>query len=320
MDNRPGVVINNQDIYEGWADLAHGAGIGTIALHAFHQDGFVAGLYDLQSMMRGGRGAAMLHRMDELGLEREYMLHAAEYLLPRGLFCAHPEYFRMDAAGRRTPEGNLCLHSQNALDIMRERAVHLVRSLPSTTHRYYLWADDLAEWCRCDRCRAYSPGEQNLLLMNALLPAVQAADGKGRLACLAYMNTLRSVPAAVAPLPGVFLQWTGPGILTPRCTNSVRFHPDMMRAMNGYLRSFAGREAVVLDYWIDHSVYCRWNRTGERFRFDEDCAREDIAFYRAAGFTQLTSFACFFDEAYFRAHGEGPVRSFGALFAQAAKG
>jgi hypothetical protein len=61
----------------------------------------------------------------------------------------------MSETGERVPEGNLCVHSQEALEIVCQNAIALSRLLRPSTGRYFLWGDDAAPWCRCPKCRDY---------------------------------------------------------------------------------------------------------------------------------------------------------------------
>ena len=90
-------------------------------------------------------------------------------LLPRELFADQPELFRMDEQGKRTPDANLCAHSEPALQVVSSNALQLVRQLQPTTSRYFLWGDDGQPWCRCAACVGYSDLDQALLLENRLV-------------------------------------------------------------------------------------------------------------------------------------------------------
>src|SRR5207249_1139096 len=100
--------------------------------------------------------------------------------------------------GVRTPDANLCVHSERALEIAAENAVALSRTLRPTTGRYFLWGDDAMPWCRCPRCRALADSDQALLLENRLLAALRVLDPEAKLAHLAYHNTLR-LPEQIRP-------------------------------------------------------------------------------------------------------------------------
>ena len=123
--------------------------------------------------------------------------------LPRDLFERSPELFRADDKGVRLREWNLCVHSQQAMEIVAANAVDLARVLRPTTGRYFYWGDDGCPWCRCRHCAGLSDSEQSLLVANRILDAVRSVDPKAQVAHLAYDSTLPP-PRQVKPKPGIF--------------------------------------------------------------------------------------------------------------------
>ena len=50
----------------------------------------------------------IIERCRQAGLLFETQLHTSSWFLPRELFYKQPEYFRMNAAGERSPDANFC--------------------------------------------------------------------------------------------------------------------------------------------------------------------------------------------------------------------
>ena len=57
--------------------------------------------------------------------------------------------FRMDKKGERTPDSNLCVHSEAAIDTVCENALRYAKILRPTTGRYFYWIDDGKPMCMC---------------------------------------------------------------------------------------------------------------------------------------------------------------------------
>src|ERR1043166_6278276 len=139
-----GVVIYPGDLtLQDWPERAAEAGLTTLALHEGTAPSRVV------DFIRSEDGQRFPDTCRALGLQVEYELHALLELLPRTLYAAEPEMFRQNEAGEGTPDANLCVHSERALEIVAENAIALSRILRPTTGRYFLWGDDGRGWCRC---------------------------------------------------------------------------------------------------------------------------------------------------------------------------
>src|SRR5262249_13566067 len=137
-----------------WPDRAKAAGLTTIGIH--HQNSPQAVI----DWTRTDAGQRFLESCRKLGLEVEFELHAMKELLPRSLFAKNPEFFRRDEKGDRTPDANLCVHSQAALDFAAENAVRIAQALKPTPGRCFFWGDDGKPWCRCPQCQGLSDSDQ----------------------------------------------------------------------------------------------------------------------------------------------------------------
>ncbi|MBN1418371.1 MAG: DUF4838 domain-containing protein [Planctomycetes bacterium] len=307
-----GVVLIPDDLtLADWPDRAARAGLTTIALHHGRSPKVVA------DFIASEKGQRFLERCRALRLRVEYELHAMGELLPRDLFAKDKGLFRMDEKGERTPDANLCVHSEAALAIVAENALAMAKALRPTTGRYFLWGDDGRPWCRCPACRGLSDSDQALLLENRILETLRGADPDARLAHLAYANTI-APPAKVEPAKGIFLEFAPierrydiPLAKADDAAN--RRHLD---SLDANLRVFGTEGAQVLEYWLDVSRFSRWRKPAVKLPFDPDVLSADLETYGSRGIRHITSFAVYIDADYVARHGEPPIGDYGARLAR----
>lgn len=294
-----GVVLRPKDtLVADWPERAKRAGLTTIASHPFP-----ATVKQLLATEAGGRFFA---RCKELGLEVEHELHALRDLLPRGLFKKDPDMFRMEK-GERTPAANCCASSARGLEIIGASAVDVCRALPSTTGRYFLWGDDMANWCACPACKGLRPSDQSLLVTNAICRALRAElDPRAQVAHLAYRNTL-APPTQVKPVEGVFLEFA-PLRDYDTSYESQRKPGDMdtIEALDANLEIFPRETAQVLEYWLDVGAFTSKAKAKEPIRlpWKRDVFRADVESCRKRGIRHYTTFATGVDPDYQRLHGD----------------
>lgn len=293
------VLIPDDFTWSGWPERAHAAGLTTIALH------HGASPQAVVDFIRSEKGQAFLKASRRLGLQVEYELHAMRELLPRALFDKHPEFFRMNERGERTPDSNFCLHSAEALDLAAANAVALAKILRPTTSRYFYWGDDAKPWCRCPKCRSYSDTDQAVILENHLLSALRKSDGRARLAHLAYSNTLWP-PRQVRPAPGIFLEYApiNRRYDIPYAEQTGPEAKDGLEALDANLAVFDRSSAQVLEYWLDVSRFSKWKKPAVKLPWNEQAFAADLDTYGKRGIRHVTSFAVFIDADYVVRYGE----------------
>jgi Domain of unknown function (DUF4838) len=305
-----GVVLIPSDFtFSGWPDAAASAGLNVIGLHVTGGPPSV-----LTSFLETGEGQSVLERCRGLGLSIEYELHALVELLPRGLFGRNPAMFRMNEAGDRVSDCNLCPSSGDALEVIGENAVALARKLTPTTHRYYYWSDDGQPWCHCPRCRGLNDADQSLIATNAMLRALRRLDPQARIAGLAYHSTL-TPPTQVRPDEGVFLEfapierrWD-----QPITDSSIDSHARLLDALDAAIATFGVDEhAQVLEYWMDASRHSHWKRPAVQIPWHPEVLQADLEFYAGKGFRRVTSFACWIDQEYIERYDVPPIAGYGA--------
>ena len=318
-----GVVLYPFDLsLADWPERCAKVGINTIGLHAARR------LDVLRDFIAGEDGRSFLSRCEKLGIAVEYELHAMGELLSRELYYKDPALFRMDEKGKRNVDANCCPHSATALDIIAAKAVEWAKIFRPTTHRYFYWPDDGAQWCRCEKCREFSASEQALLVENHILRALRAHDAAATLAHIAYSHTL-AAPVLVRPEAGVFLEFA-PIVrdyvrsIAERDAKTAGVAPDPL-THGGYLdilaenlRVFGADTAQVLEYWLDVSLFSKWTRPAVKLPWNAAVCRADIAAYRALGVRHITTFATYIDADYVKLHGDPQpaLDEYGAAFKQ----
>jgi hypothetical protein len=309
-----GVVLTPSDVTTwDWPRTAQDAGLNTVALHGPPGD--------IVDFLGTDAGAAYLEACSALGLQVEYESHAAHDLLPRDLFAHDPGMFRMDERGDRVPDWNLCVHSQPALEVARERAAAYAETLRPTTGRYFFWIDDGQPMCRCPQCRGLSDSDQALILENALLDTLRQVDPRATLAHLAYLNTLPA-PGEVRPQPGIFVEYAPirrrhdvPFGRRDACQDGsdAPTHGEQLDALDANLAWFGSKGAQILEYWLDVSRFSGWRReTIVELPWNPEALADDLGTYATRGIRRVTSFAVWIDGAYVHRFGEPPVREYGA--------
>lgn len=196
--------------------------------------------------------------MRKRGLTLELGGHFLPQFLPRDLFSAHPDWFRV-AHGQRVNDFNLCPSSGPALAYLQEQARAYARAAPEAAV-YNIWADDTAQdastWCACDRCTPYAPSDQNLLVMNALAAAIHEVQPSARVVSIAYHETI-TPPRTVRPGPGVVLMFAprercyAHALDDPTCAKN-RQHAAWLEEL---ITIFDPNQAEVFEYYTDQYVF-----------------------------------------------------------------
>lgn len=311
MIDKRGIVLDLDDLHEGWPDLLQQAGINVLGLHNWAA-GSKNNAEKIDFMIKyshSTEGSKTFETMRQRGIDIEYELHAMSWLLPREWYDRHPDWFRMNEQGERTPVDNMCPTNKEALEFVQLNSAKLAKALPPTTNRYFLWQDDNKQWCQCQKCKDYSPSDQTLLVMNAILEAIRAVRSDALLAYLAYADTLDQPPQLITPAAGIFLEMAGPIIHRSKDERQINIREDERynRALTRNLDVFGIKNAHVLEYWLDASFFSGWKKPVPKLNFNVDRVADDIAFYKERGFQSISSFGVFLDDHYFKQFGLPPV-------------
>lgn len=305
------MIIHPDELSELWIDKLVEAGVSTLGIHPAGGNLAYETLESLIALMKTPKYRALIDYARDRGLEIEYEIHAAGYLMPRDLFAEHPEYFRENEKGMRTNDMNFCVSNPEAMDLFAERAAELATSLYGSSHRFYFWMDDGHKiHCHCPKCRSLSPSDQQLLALEKALLKIREKLPDATLAYLAYMDTV--VPPTRVPAPdGIFLEYAPLEKYTAKGENAEELIKREKEMMVSLIRYFENGTKKVLEYWYDNSLFSRWKKPPVRFELDEATMRREISEYKSVGFDSISTFACFLGADYNALYGDVDVKPFG---------
>lgn len=301
------ILVHPEELSKKWIDRMADAGISVLGIHPVGGKNANRSLAGLLELLKDEKFRGLLDYATERNLEIEYEIHAAGYLMDRSLFDTHPEYFRMNAEGVRTPDYNFCVSNEDALDLFAKKAAELAKKLYRSRPRYYFWMDDGREIaCQCPKCKKYSPSEQQLIVTNRMLKEIQMYIPDAKIAYLAYFTSV-VCPAGIRPEKGVFLEYapfekyTSAGDETKQ--DLIRREEAMLEPLLEY---FGKQDSKVLEYWYDNSFFSRWMKPPKRFVLDEPAMRKDIKKYLEKGFEVIATFGCYLGADYEELYGDEP--------------
>lgn len=303
------LLIHPEELTKSWIDRMADAGVSVLGIHPEGGRMAAQSLTGLLELMKQEQFRSLIDYACARGLEIEYEFHAAGYLLPRALFEDHPAYFRMDADGVRTPEWNFCVSNEEALRIVTDRAMEIIKSLYRSRPYYYIWMDDKRKsHCCCEKCKKYSSSDQQMIVLSSIARALRSWNPDAKLAYLAYVDNV--VPPAVQPEDNVFLEYapfekyvaTGPDR-----DEKIRIEQE---SLQGLIKLFGKTDMKVLEYWFDNSMLSKWKKPPKEFKLDESVMKQDIQFYKSLGTQQLASFACYLGPDYEALYGPVDITPF----------
>ena len=308
------MLIHPDELSEAWIDRLARAGIKTLGIHPKGGRNAAKSLEEMIEMMKTPNYRRLIDYAQIRGLDVEYEIHAAGYLLPRALFEKHPEYFRMNENGERTSDRNLCVSNAQAVELFSKRAYELAISLYGSNHNFYFWLDDGRDvHCHCPKCRDLSPSDQQMILVNSMHNEIRSHLPDARMAYLAYADTM-TPPEKADVRDGVFLEYAP----MEKYKAGGKEHAAVEEKMLPRLLEFFGSDgAKVLEYWYDNSMFSEWKKPPRKFSPDVDTMRADIGKYRETGFEYVSTFACFLGRDYEELHGGVDIAPFAEAVAKA---
>lgn len=306
------VVILYRDLCEEWIDLLERGGYNTLGLHFVPREKGRENTMEEYLEWLEKDGHEMIRRIEARGIAVEHELHALTYLLPREEFEAHPEWFRVDTEGVRTPKYNLCPSSAEALQRVEERTYALAKRLKQSGHRYYLWSDDATDsWCHCPLCRNRSNSDQNMIILRHILAGLRRYDAEAELCYLAYLGV---IDPPTAPIPeGIFLEYAPirRNMFKPMTDEENRPHRE---AIERLLTTFPAGQAEILEYWLDVSFYTKWGKLPlARVPYSEEVLRADFAYYSSLGVGGIKTFGAYMSKEYLAQFGDREIIEYGRL-------
>ena len=308
-----GILVHPEELTLSWLDRMKDAGLNLLGLHPV--GGRKAHL-SLQEAVERHREPGFRRLLDEAGkrgITVEYEAHAMRWLLPEAEFSRHPDWFRMDEQGTRVPDFNLCASNPSALDFVAARTALLARKLQTGSHRYFYWLDDVTGCrCHCAGCAALSASDQQMKVLNAMLTGLRSVDPEASLCYLAYHDALQP-PQLVSPRDGIFPEFApiNRNHHRPIADGSCPENAALAALLPPLLSRFGTKNARVLEYWMDNSMFSGWKKPPKPFTLDSAVMKEDAAFYRGLGFETITSFGCYLGPDYQALYGLPPLKEYG---------
>ena len=305
------VLVHTDELSKEWIDRVADANIGAIGIHPCGGKTAATSLMRLVEELKTPKYRELIDYAYSRGIEIEYEMHACGYLLNRDLFDSHPEYFRVDKDGNRNSDFNLCVSNQNAVKLVAENAAKLATKLYRNNHIFYFWLDDGKDLgCHCPLCSKLSVSEQQLVVLNAMIKEIRKYIPDAKLAYLAYMDSI-AAPKNVRANDGIFLEYAPFAKYTEKGENAAELIKREKEMIAPLMQVFGSEPAKVLEYWYDNSLFSAWKKPPKKFVLKEAEMRADIAEYKKAGFSAISSFACFLGEDYEKLHGNVDISPFG---------
>lgn len=244
------------------------------------------------------------------GIAIEYEEHMLSFLIPRGLFSTHPEYFRQNEHGVRVNDANGCPSCPGAIEEVKKNARKIAMDYVPTNHKYYFWLDDGGGICHCDKCKDLNAAEQALIFENAIVEVIRQIDPKGQVAHLCYYNTLEA-PKKVEPAEGIFLEYApiGRNKLHPLSETWIEAdegitHAEYLRYLNDNMKVFPKSTAQVLEYWMDCSLFSSWDPDHlVEVPWNRALFLDDLKTYAKYGIHHVTCYAAYIGPNYVRKFG-----------------
>jgi hypothetical protein len=302
------LIVHPEELSEKWIDRLMCLGVDTLGIHSVGGTQAHEYLSKMIEEQKRDEVKALFDLAVADGLNIEYELHAASYLLPRELFESHPEYFRVDANGERTPNSNFCVSNKEALDFVSKRAAELADTLYMSSDKFYFWLDDGKDLhCHCEKCRELSPSDQQLLALNSMLAAMKEKRPNAKLAYLAYCTTT-DAPKKIKPHKDIFLEYAPfeRDRKQPARVMSEAERKNIVRLFE----VFGKKDSKILEYWYDNSMFSGWKKPPKAMTVDNEMLIDDVDFYRELGFENIGSFACYLGSDYEGLHGEPDLSAF----------
>ena len=305
-----GLIINPQDLSKRWIDRMANNGLDILGIHSEGGKEAYKFVFELEELVATKDYRELIDYAKSRGVKIEYELHAAGYLVPRDLIGEHPEYFRMNSEGERVNDWNFCVTNPDALDLCVRRAARLASMLYGTEPNFYFWMDDGRDThCSCENCRKYSPSEQQMIVVNAMLGEIKKSVSNAKMAYLAYFDSIVP-PAKILPDKGVFLEYAPFEKYTAVGDDAEAKKERERKMLEPLMKTFNSEPPKVLEYWFDNSIFSGRVRPPKKFTLDEQLMRNDVEKYASLGFNWLTSFACYLGDDYHELYGDFDVSSY----------
>ncbi len=305
-----GILIHPEELNKKWVDRIADSGLDVLGIHPVGGSKAGQSFVYLSECVQSPDFRKLLDYAEQRGLEIEYEIHAAQYLMPRELFREHPEYFRMDEEEKRNPDKNFCVSSKEGMEVVAQRAVELAKMLYKSCPVFYFWLDDIRnKECHCPECRKYSASDQQLIFVNRALREIRKEIPDAKMAYLAYYDCIR-VPEKVLPEKGVFLEYAPIEKYRLHISGDPSLAEEEKQMLKPLLSYFGSEDSKVLEYWLDNSLFSEWKKPPKPFVCDAETTKKEIAEYRRIGFEDIGTFGCYLGEDYEALYGEPDIHPY----------
>ena len=140
-----------------------------------------------------------------------------------------------------------------------------------------------------------------------MLKAIKKVKPNAKMAYLAYGDTL--LLPTVKPEEGVFLEYAPFEKYTNKTENAEFYIKREFDMVVPLVKYFGEKDAKVLEYWYDNSLYSKWKKPPQKFILNEENLKKDIVFYKKQGFNYVSTFGCFLGKDYVDLYGEADITS-----------
>lgn len=137
----------------------------------------------------------LLPELQKRGIMLDVSEHQGRYFFPRKLFARHPEWFAMDAEGKRFSTGQNCYSNEKGVAVLIENYVKYAREHPEVDI-IGTWPEDGYGFCQCEGCR--QPGVV-LQVVNRIAERIEAVNPVMTVEYLSYTAETSDVPPDVLP-------------------------------------------------------------------------------------------------------------------------
>ena len=304
-----GIVVLNKEFTADWLPILKENGINKIAFHALYKYG---GLNGHIEWLLQAETQEKIKLFEENGITVEHEMHAVDWLLPRSLFNENPLWFRMNEKGERVSDFNFCVSNEDALKYVENSAFKLAFLLKQKSHRYYIWSDDgIGSLCNCEHCKKYNGADQNMIIMQSVLRGIKRYDPQAKLSFLSYQDS-EGLPS-IKPDKDMFLEFAP--INRNHFSRIDGDDPENVKSRNDLeklLKIFPASETQILEYFLDVSLYCKWQReNASALKIDKDVIENDVAYYAKSGVGSIVTFACFMDKEWRNKYGLKDIENYG---------
>ncbi len=301
------LIIHPEELSIDWIDTVTCLGCNAIGIHPV---GGVDADKSLKRLIHSFDDRSFLSLIDyarQKGLEIEYEMHLARYLMPKSYFDEHPEYFRMSKDGERVADYNFCFSNEHAMQIIENNALELAKTLYKSSEKFYFWMDDSKDaFCHCEKCRNLSPSDQLMIVLNRMIKKIHTQIPNAKMAYLAYYDTL-NVPSVTAET-GIFVEFA------PYERNfkipASEMNPDHIETLKKLIEFFGKEDAKILEYWYDNSLFSQYKKPPARLEPDNKMIMQDVNFYKSFKVDCISAFACYLGEDYKELYGKPDLSAF----------